>query len=206
VGIWLGPSIALLVLSTASGINLLWPTYTRASAVGSALLLGGALASLEPAGARRVAVLVLVLVGLLASGGRWHSDQDWRGAAAEVNALVKDPSTPVLMHAAFIEAANVPLLDDPRYRTPLLAQLTRYPVGGSLIPIPYNLTPDARRYLETRVVPIVSATDRFVLVTLQGIAPFETWLEARLGRLGFESREIGEHGSVQVTLFERAAP
>jgi hypothetical protein len=109
------------------------------------------------------------------------------------------------MHAAFIEGASVRLLDDPDYREGLLAQVSRYPVEGSIIPIPYNLSAQAERYLEERVLPHIVTRDRFVLVTLEPIAPFRVWLDARLGPLGFESRRIGEHGSVQVTLFERGA-
>ncbi len=203
-GLWLAPSAGLLLFSVFSGINLLWETYTRSSAIGAALVLGGALAAIGPEGARRIVLLVIVIVALLASGGRWHSDQDWRGAAAEVNALVDEPSTPVLMHAAFIEAAHVEFFDDPERRSQLLAQLSRYPVEGSVVPLPYNLTEKSERYLEDVVVPKVDASDRFVLVTLEPIAPFAEWLEARLGPLGFQSRQVGEHGAVRVTVFERA--
>jgi len=202
-GLSLAPSVGLLLFSVFSGINLLWETYTRSSAVGAALLLGGAIAAIGPARAYRIVLLVTVIFALLTTGGRWHSDQDWRGAAAEVNALVHDPSTPVLMHAAFIEGAHVEFFDDPEHRSQLLAQLSRYPVEGSVVPVPYNLTGESERYLENVVVPKVTASDGFVLVTLEPIAPFAEWLQARLGPLGFESRQVGEHGAVRVTVFQR---
>jgi hypothetical protein len=201
--LWLAPPLGLLLFSLASGINLLWATYARSSAIGSALLLGAAISALHPERARRSVLLTLVIVALLATGGRSHGNQDWRGAAATVNAVVYDPSTPVLMHAAFIEGASVALLADPDYRDALLAQISRYPVEGSIVPIPYDLSPKAERYLEERVLPRVEASHRFVLVTLEPTAPFDVWLEGRLAPFGFEAREIGDHGSVQVTLFER---
>ena len=206
--LWLAPSVGLLLLSAASGLNLLWPTYARSSAMGWALLLGGATAAARPERARRIALMALVTVVLLADGGRPHGGQDWRGAAATVDRIVDDPRTPVLMHAAFIEGANVRLLEDPGYRDALLAQRSRYPVEGMIVPVPYNLSPQAQRYLERRVLPRVETSERFILVTLEGIAPIRVWLEARLAPVGFVSREIeeGEHGSVEVTLFERKMP
>lgn len=88
---------------------------------------------------------------------------------------------------------------------PLLAQISRYPVRGSIvpIPIPFDLSPDAKRYLEDRVIPELELTDRFVLVAVESIAPFEARFEGRLRPDGFTSRQVGSHGTVQVTLFER---
>lgn len=200
---WLAPSLGLLTLALLSGINLLWPTYTRSSAVGLALLLGSALGSLEPEHVRRIVLTVIVIVGLLATGGTRHHAEDWRGAAQKVDALVTDESTPVLVHPAFIESAHVPFLMDPEYRSALLAPLARYPVRGSVILMPYDLTDRTKPYLETVVVPAIERADRFVLFTLSPTIPFREWLDGRLAPLGFRSRLMGEYAGIQVILFER---
>lgn len=201
--IWLAPSLGLLAFALLSGINLLWPTYTRGSAVGLALLLGSALTSLQSEHARRIVLIVIVIVGLLASGGARQHAEDWRGAARKVNALVTDESTPVLVHPAFIESAHPPFLDDPEYRSALLAPLARYPVRGSVILMPFDLTNRVKPYLEETVIPKIERADRFVLFTLAPTIPFAEWLDGRLGPLGFQSRFVGEYGGIEVILFER---
>lgn len=203
IGLWLAPPLGLSLFFVFSGLNLLWVTYARSSAIGMALLLGGLLAAIAPPRANRISVLVVVVIGLLSGGGRWHSDQDWRGAAAQVNAIVDDRQIPVLMQAAFIEGAHVEFFADPEYRSLLLAQLTRYPVEGMVLPIPYNLTDKSKTYLEDKIVRSIEDADHFVLVTLDTASALVAWLEGRLQPMGFEATLVGEHGAVQVMVFER---
>ncbi|HXF71905.1 MAG TPA: glycosyltransferase family 39 protein [Actinomycetota bacterium] len=205
-GLWLAGPSGLLLSSVASDINLMWPTYARSSALGAALLVGAGVATIRSPTARRIVLLLVAICGQVAANGRWYADQDWRGAVAEVNALIDDPGTPVLMHAAFVEGTHVALLRDPGYRSLLLAPLSRYPVQGKIVPIPFDLTDASESYLERRVVPSVEGSHRLVLVTLENGSGLTAWFQGRLQPLGFESRRVGDHGAVQVTLFERGRP
>ncbi|HXF71901.1 MAG TPA: glycosyltransferase family 39 protein [Actinomycetota bacterium] len=200
---WLIPPVGIAGLVVLGGVRFPWPQYAISAAPGLALLAGAGIAGIHPPHARSAVLLSVVVTCLLAGGGRLHGGDDWRGAVAGVNGLVTGPETPVLVHPGLFESADVDLVEDPEYRSLLLAPLAAYPIEGSPILLPRALTPEVLDYLERSVVPRLRTTDRFLLMTEFPEVPFEAWLNGRLQPLGFDSRPAGTYGVIEVVLFER---
>lgn len=199
----IGPPILLFAVAQLPFFSVLSPAYARSALPGLALLVGWIIRGLEPPPARRIVTSVVVILSLLLSGGRWHDQEDWRGAAEAVNGLIDDPRTPVLVHPAFTESRLIELFDNPEQRSWLLAPLSRYPVAGKVIPLPYDFNRESEAYLEQVVRNDLSEASRFILLTRYPFVPYHRWLDGRLRADGFESRDAGNFGIIQVVVFTK---
>jgi hypothetical protein len=166
------------------------------------LLAAWAIACIRPPAARRVLVVALAVctaVGALVWG---HREDDWRGAIA-VAAGASDADTLVLARVRLVEAKQVDWLTDPERRSYVLAPFAFYPLGTDPVPLPlFPHDEGADVYLDALLAGPVAATDRFVLIE-QG-DEYRTWLDARLGPLGWSSRILGEVDEPQEVEYVRA--
>jgi len=192
----------LFMIAALSSIDFLSARYSFSVMPAVAALLGWGLASISPSSARRIVVVVMVMLAVLANGRPLKAGEDWRGAAAFERA-VADEGTIVLVHPALIESAQPGWLSDPERRSYLLAPLSFYPMDGQVVPMPYALDDDSESYLEDVVLPLAAKEEEFILVTRQSRVPFAAWLDGRLEEFGYGSRVLGSFGVVTVIEFVR---
>jgi hypothetical protein len=64
--------------------------------------------------------------------------------------------------------------------TLLLCPLSKYPMPGRIILVPYRLGPDTDRYLRLISSQYLDSAQQFVLVQQEGL-PFGPWLQGKLG-------------------------
>jgi 4-amino-4-deoxy-L-arabinose transferase-like glycosyltransferase len=196
--------IGLYVVSLAIGAGVLGAQRVNQSAPAIALLAAYAIRRLDPAQARRIVVVVMVIVSvLLGATARQYTD-DWRGAMRYASDLASDPSTPVLVRSGLVQASEVDWLTDPARSPITIAPAEVYLTTGTPVPLPFGVTASERSYLEREIVPIAESVSRFPVVTWSVEDPVLPWLEGRLRAEGFEVRELRRFGSVVVALFERA--
>jgi hypothetical protein len=205
LGSWLlFPVVTLFLISALTPITFLSPRYFASVAPATALIAGWAMASLEPAAARRIVAIVLSLLSILAYGGSLKNGEDWQGAATFERDHA-DPSTIVLVHPALVEAAQLDWFSDPEKRSYLLSVQSYYPMVGRMTPMPYVLDDAARGYLEDLVTGELAGVDRFLLVTRYTRIPFRDWLDGRLTSEGYRSTVIGTFGVITIFEFSRSA-
>jgi len=214
--LYISPPLVLFLISTFSSAHVFIARYYLPEIAGLALL-GGCLVRIEPAGVRRLVVLMVLIAGITAHGlrgGLWpqHESDDWRSAietarsmAGEVSgageSVVGKDATAVLFRSGFFEAANPQWLSQPNYRGFLLAPLNAYPLGRPVIVLPFEVTPETAPYLKGKLRSLVSRR-RIVLIARFG-GNIQTWLEAHLDALGFARTQHSSHGAVSVLVFER---
>ena len=205
VGSWLlFPVITLFLVSTLTTVDFLSPRYFASMAPAIALFAGWAIASLEPASARRIVAAALAIFSVVAYFGTTKDGEDWRGAAAFERAHA-DAGTIVLLHPALIESTQLDWFSDPVKRSYLLSVQSYYPMEGRVIPMPYSLDHAARDYLEGLVEGELAGADRFLLVSRYPLVPFRDWLDGRLTPEGYGSRVIGWFGVIEVVEFSRSS-
>jgi mannosyltransferase len=204
LGGWLlFPVVTLCLVSALTPVTLLSPMYMSCAAPATALFVGWAIASLQPAAVRRIVAVVLALMSVLAFGGYLKMGEDWRGAAAFEREHA-GPGTIVLLHPALVESAQLDWFSDPEKRSYLLSVQSYYPMEGRVTPMPYILNEEASAYLEGLVTGELAGADRFLLVTRYPQVPFRDWLDGRLIAEGYGSRVIGTFGVIQVIEFSRS--
>jgi hypothetical protein len=195
--------IGLYVVSLAIGAGVLGAQRVNQSAPAIALLAAYAIRRLDPAQARRIVVVIMVIVSvILGATARQYTD-DWRGAMRYASDLAADPSTPVLVRSGLVQASDVDWLTDPARSPITIAPAEVYLTTGTPVALPFGVTQSERDYLERDVVPIAESVSRFPVVTWSVDDPVLPWLEGRLRAEGFEVRELRTFGSVTVALFER---
>ena len=74
---------------------------------------------------------------------------------------------------------------------------------GRIIAMPYTLDGPAYAYLQGIMDRILVHAKRFLLVTRYPFVPYRTWLDGRLGPLGYRSRLVGTYGTIEIILFQR---
>lgn len=204
VGVWAAaPPIALFAISWLIGAGVLGPQHVTQSAPAVALLAACAIRRLAPPQVRRIVLVSMVIVSLLLGASLRQYKDDFRGAVAYANGLIADPSTPVLVRSPFVQARDVGWLTDPHRVPLLLAPVAAYPVDGTPLALPFDLSAAERRYLEDEVVPIAAAESRLVVVSWSIDDRVLPWLQGRLDGLGFELRQPRTFGSVVVAVLER---
>jgi hypothetical protein len=125
---------------------------------------------------------------------------------AKVNGVIDD-RTLVAIDPGFIEAADPQWLglppDDERYAF-LLAPLAYYPLRGRIRLLPYRLDDRTRPYFESEILSSFSTEDRFVVIS-RGRGPFfwSSWLDGRLGRVGYSTQKIYESSALGAAGYER---
>ncbi|NLF25384.1 MAG: hypothetical protein GX589_06965 [Deltaproteobacteria bacterium] len=208
--IWLlaGPLLfwAYSILSnSAFFINrfFLWQTPALA------LLFAGLLQSIEPAKSRllSLAILCLMVSGHLASL-KWQIE-DWRGAAAAIDASWQEKKSPVLVYSGLIELQQPKWLLDHRRWDYLLAPFKAYSVEAPLYPLPAN--PQAEQmqeYMESLQNEVIGGQNEFILAALQikdpqGSGYAHQNLSDYFKSRGFISEKMTDAGLVHLLKFRK---
>lgn len=195
------PPTVLFLTSMLADVSLYAPRYYVSAAPAAAGLFGWALSTVQPSMARRVAVVVFAILAVLGAGGQLKNGEDWRSAAAAVRAIAAD-DTPVFLHAALVESAQVDWLTDPEHASYLMSPASFYTFDGKLIPMPYLLKGDeAFAYLEEITEREIAGNDRFLLVSRYPFVPFKEWWDGRLAPEGWFWRSIGTYGYIEIIEF-----
>lgn len=200
------PPLALFLVSRLTDVHVFLPRYYLSCQPAMAIVLGVVLRSFEPRSARMVAAVSVAAVALIIYARPWHTEEDWRGMIAKVNAAVDD-RTLVAIDPGFIEGADPEWLglpaDDERYPF-LLAPLSYYPLRGRIRLLPFRLDDRTRPYFESELLPAFSTEDRFVVIS-RGRGPrwWSLWLDGRLGDSGYVAQRIYESTYLGAAAYER---
>jgi len=199
------PLCVLLAVSVLTPVRFLALRYTLMVAPAGALVFAWTVRSLSPQTARRIVVSVFAIASVLALGNPMKMSQDWRGAAAIVNARA-DEDTVVFVHPAFIESKQLDWLTDPERRSYLLSPLSYYPMRGRVFVLPFTYEDATRHYMLQLVDRAMPGADRILFVTNFGGAGFGPWLDGRLGTDGWTTHLLATFGDMQVVQFDLPAP
>ena len=198
------PTVALFAISDLTPVTLLSPRYFASVTPAGAALAGWAIASIQPAAARRIVAAVLAILGLFAYGGDLKNGENWRDAAAYERTHA-DPNTIVLLHPGLIESAQLDWFQDPERSSYLASVVSYYPMVGHVTLMPHALNdPGAHEYLEQLVTSALAGSDRFLFITRYPNLPYKDWLDGRLGPAGFTSRVVDRSGVISVVEFSRS--
>jgi mannosyltransferase len=206
IGSWvIAVPLGLFIAARLGTPRFFTARYMSSAAPGVALLVGWILGRVSPRVVMRVAVGAIALVGVLGSGGRYHTFEHWREAAAVARAETDRGAEVVLLHDAFIEATLVDWLEDRGERSSaIMAPALMYPMGPRVLPMPFFIDRGAEGYLERLSADTLRSTRRFVLVTQMPWVPLRRWLDEHLASDGFASKEVGSAGVIRIYVFERA--
>ncbi len=197
------PRLIVFALAHVSPYRVFLDRYLLGAAPGFAVLLAMMLRSVEPPRTRSLLVVVMLVVSTLMGASTRHSEQDLRAVSAAVRDAGPADSTPILANFGFIESTQLERLEEPVFRSFVLAPLACYPVKGTVFPLP--------RWLTTANLPVyeaitrrVAEEKRVILVTQDApIDPQRWWLEGRLGCSGFERTRSSSTGDYWIIVFER---
>jgi hypothetical protein len=202
------PPGLLFAASRVSGTSVFVERYFLVSVTGLALLLGrlSALLGARGRGRWRLIALMILLVTVPALTSPRHHSNDWRGAARALNEANKDSSMPVLLHPGYVEQKQYDWLDDKKRIPYLSAPLEAYPVRGKTMLLPYDAHAEQSLARLDALAARMGGPARFALVA-RTVAekPFRAWLDGRFRPLGYEARDLGPFGNVNVVLYERTA-
>jgi hypothetical protein len=166
--VWVVMPLCLFAWSRLTGTVLFVPRYFSPALPGAALAATAVAACWLPRACWKPAAVAIAIVGLIWTGRwniRWpdHGSDNWRQAAAIVNAGAEDPGTPVVAVSPFIEAQ--PPAWTPNYSLPgfLYAPLLLYPVRGRIYPFPYFISPAAEPYAEELLRNTLARRRRFII-------------------------------------------
>ncbi|HET9062498.1 MAG TPA: hypothetical protein VFO62_04340, partial [Candidatus Binatia bacterium] len=200
------PPLALFLVSRLTDVHVFLPRYYLSCQPAMAIVLGAVLRAFEPRAARVLAAASVAAVAVLLFARPRHTEEDWPGMIAKVNGVIDD-RTLVAIDPGFIEAADPQWLglpaDDERYAF-LLAPLAYYPLRGRIRLLPYRLDDRTRPYFESEILSSFSTEDRFVVIS-RGRGPFfwSSWLDGRLGRVGYSTQKIYESSALGAAGYER---
>ncbi len=205
----LSPPIVLFAASWILRTNLFEGRYLLAAAAPWAVLLGGALAGLEPPLAARAAVagalaLALLLRGELARRSIAHGREDWRGALGTLAAV--DPKAPVLLGGSFAEARDPALVADPRHQAYLTEPVRYYAPGRAVRALPLGQEEGKESLAAALAAPVLGAP-RWALVERSSRYPsWAPWLDRTAAARGYAPAEIYRSGTLRVRVYERVGP
>lgn len=198
------PIISMFLLSRFTPFKVFITRYYLDSFPALALLMGWGLRSTFPARVR-VLVAALVVGVVLIANGTWigtSSHTDWRAAAESVRASGVDGNTPVLVRSGLIETAKVSWEPTSNPDSLLLSPLSKYPMLGRIILIPYRLDSEGMRYMQSISSQFLDPSQRFLLVEHQD-GDFGPWLQGRLGEQFVSKRLTKDSNRIAVTIFRR---
>jgi len=87
--------------------------------------------------------------------------------------------------------------------SPLLCPLSKYPVPGHVILLPYRFSPESMAYLKEVFTRELSSADRFVLLAREDEPEFNAWMRGWLVGQGFDAAPLRQSKGVSVYLFRR---
>jgi len=200
LGWFLLPVGVLLLLALVSSIKLLEGRYLLMAAPAAVILAAIAIRSVEPARARRIVLLVFVILSILDLASPVKSG-DFRAAADVVRSVADDRSV-VLVRSGFQESVQPDWYTDPTRRGLLTAATDYYPVPGAVVPLPANLDPTTIDLARAQIDRAMAATDRIVAITLTG-SPYGPWMEQYLQDHGWTGTPVADVNLFTITRFQR---
>jgi hypothetical protein len=130
--------------------------------------------------------------------------EDWRTAAKVVRSKIVSPTTPVLLRVGLIETQKIrwdPIIDRD---SPLLCPLSKYPMPGQIILLPYRVDAGTIQYMQQISSQILATNETFLLVSRKD-EEFIAWMRGWFLGQGFESSEVGRDQGVTVLLYHRVS-
>jgi hypothetical protein len=203
----LAPPLVLFAVSRIFSTPLFQGRYLLETAPAWAALLGGALARVEPAAARRLSlagalVAVFLVRGELTRLPIGHGREDWRGALAASEGAA--PGAPILLAGSFAEAHDPALAADPRHQEYLTEPVRYYAPRAAAIALPLGSAPGADPLARRLAEPALSG-HRFLLIERDSrLGSRVEWVDGLASARGFAGREIWRNGPLRVRLYERS--
>jgi mannosyltransferase len=203
VGWFIIPVAVLVLLAVVSSIKLLEARYLLAAAPAAAILAAVAIRSLEPARARRIVVLVFVILSIMDLASPVKSG-DFRAAAASVRSVANDHSV-IFVRSGFQESLQPGWYGDPTRSGLLTAATDYYPVPGTVVPIPANLDPSTIDLVRGEVERSIDTANQIVVVTLSG-SPYGPWFDQFMQDRGWTKQPVADVNLFTITEFDRGSP
>lgn len=176
---WLvGPPAFLWALSAFTPVTIFAPRYFSMATPAVALAAAAGLVAMWDGRRRERAVIGFVAILL---GGAWPAvgTAGWREATAAANEVADEAGSLLFVQSGYIESDSPEYFGDHDRRAWLLAPLSRYPVEGDAVPVPYELDEFGRAYLE-RESRAARAYQNVVLITLRPDTRVDLFLDPRL--------------------------
>jgi mannosyltransferase len=198
------PTAVLIALDFTTSIHLFEPRYTLMAAPAAVLLAAAIVHSIDPRGARTIIVGLLVLFSVMASFHFTKVGDDWRWAAATVNARGTDHSV-VLLQPGLIESSQLDWFADPERASYLETPASYYPFDAPIVPVPYYATSDATDFLDAELAHLPSGTDRIYFVSRYPGDPFGHYLDGLMKARGWTAQETVTQGGTTIAEYDRPA-
>jgi hypothetical protein len=148
---------------------------------------------------------VFVMLGQWSELWPMHHGSDWRLAAHTIDQWAKnDPSMPVLCPSPFIEAR--PPVWQPSYALPgfLYSHLPVYPFRGKPYLLPFEDSPEAKRYVESLADGPIATSGHFLIYGGSGsVRYWRNWFSIQPEFSTWHRERLGPFGDVVVELFEK---
>jgi 4-amino-4-deoxy-L-arabinose transferase-like glycosyltransferase len=197
----IAPPLACFAVSVSTHMEIFVPRYYIGCEPGLALLAGWLIRSCTTNAGQRIVAAAMVIGAVLGFGSFHHDSENWSDAMRTVRSVVGRAPVPVLMASGFVEASDPRALDDPKLRDVLFAPLEIYPPGGRVVRLPYRLNEESIQYLESILPAALDHQDRFLFVGRLEGRSFEPWLSGWVAARGFQSKSLGNFGTVSAYLF-----
>ncbi len=210
---WLVQPLALFGVSSFTGSSMFVARYLYLGLPGAALFATLCAAYfIPPAWWKPLSVVfaagVLIMLGQWRQAWPMHHGSDWRLAAHTLDQWdSRDPSTPVLCPSPFIEAR--PPVWQPSYALPgfLYSHLPVYPFRGKPYLLPFEDSPEAKRYVESLAAGPIMASGRFFIYGGSGsVRYWRNWFSIQPQFSDWRRERLGPFGDVVVELFEKPHP
>ena len=203
------PPLLLFAFSKLTPFKVFVPHYVLCQWPGMALLAAWALQSIRPAHKQVIVAATLVIGSLIALGSIRHvtfphSGENWRDAIGAAASIARGTHIPVLLQSGFKLPVQQALYSDDLAASRFLSPVSRYPIAGDVIPLPYRPDREGEPYLQNLATNTLEHTDRFLLLTRADDGLFAAWFEGRFAG-SFVSTPIGDYGAVSLILFQRNA-
>lgn len=199
------PLGTLFLIARFTPLKVFVPRYYLPSFAAVALIAGCGLRKIEPARARILTVICVAFGSILSYSG-YHlflspHREDWRAAANLVRAANLPSTDPVLLRVGLLETRNLQWGTSIDPDSPLLCPLSKYPIPGRIVLVPYGPDQESNHYMEDLSSHLLASTNEFLLVS-RG-KDESTWLRGWLVGQGFTLSELGHSEGVPVFLARR---
>jgi hypothetical protein len=199
------PVFLAFAVARVTNASIFVPRYMIASQVGIALAAGWAIGRIRPSVARAmIAASILVFsleaFGSIAQRRPLHGGENWRSAVADIRKIAGNTQMPVFAQTGTLEARSLNLNFESNLPSYVSGPFLVYPGAGRIIFIPPPNIDRGRQFLESTVVPIAEASDRFLLLTRNDDFSSDI-LQAKLP--DYTAHPVDDFGRVGLVLFQR---
>jgi hypothetical protein len=205
--------LALFAVSRVTGSSMFVARYLYIGLPGAALAATLAASYFIPEGwwkplSAVFGAAVLIMLGQWTVRWPMHHGSDWRLAAHTIDQWARnDSALPVLCPSPFIEAR--PPVWRPSYALPgfLYCHLPVYPFRGKPYLLPFEDSPEARRYVQSLADGTLPAAGRFLIYGGSGsVRYWRNWFSIQPQFSTWRRERLGLFGDVVVELFEKPPP